>query len=40
MSTYLMLEFYAWHGLAIVSICACAFFAGYYTAIRRFNSEQ
>ena len=40
MSTYLMLEFYLWHGIAVVSVCACVFFAGYYTAWRRFNSEQ
>ena len=40
MSTYLIAEFYLWHGLAMCAVIGTSFVAGYYTAKRRLNSEQ
>jgi hypothetical protein len=40
MSTYLMIEFYLWHGIAMFSVVAIAFTAGYYTGRRKLNSEH
>ena len=40
METYLMIEFYLWHGMLMVGVIGASFVAGYYTAITKRRRDE
>lgn len=40
METYLMIEFYLWHGMLMVGVIGASFVAGFYTATVRRKKDE